>query len=425
MQSLSKENIRHLKEVVLPSEGVQNLISRNMDELLTIAAADKREQLKVFIRRIARFGNCCKDPQWHQLDRYLESRNRFNHPQWHELDRYLESRNRCNHPQGQCCRVKMEITPPQQLKEKPEMVMQQLISLVQHTTELYHELRALDRLDEDYRRKLQEVDNSNSSQRVSTNCMGDNLAILRAELKSQRKLVRNLKKKSLWPKKLEKVVLKLVYVARFLYLLICETFGSADSDWQVNGSQGNHKELGSAGLALHFANVISQIDTLTCHSSCVPPKTRDALYQSLPRSIKSGLRKKLRSFEVKEELTVPQIKAEMKKTLQWLVPMATNTRKAHNGFGWVGEWASTWGKFNSKAAGQTVLSRVETLHHADKEKTEAYMLELLVWLHHLVSQAIIFNGEITHPLTSLIPSEIKPFQTLDVIDGVDKIIQAS
>lgn len=42
MQSLSKENIRHLKEVVLPSEGVQILISRDMDELLRIAAADKR-----------------------------------------------------------------------------------------------------------------------------------------------------------------------------------------------------------------------------------------------------------------------------------------------------------------------------------------------------------------------------------------------
>ena len=42
MQSLSKENIRHLKEVVLPSEGVQRVISKDMDELLRIAAADKR-----------------------------------------------------------------------------------------------------------------------------------------------------------------------------------------------------------------------------------------------------------------------------------------------------------------------------------------------------------------------------------------------
>lgn len=47
MNSLSKENIRHLKDVVLPSEGVQNLISKDMDELLRIAAADKRFMHKI------------------------------------------------------------------------------------------------------------------------------------------------------------------------------------------------------------------------------------------------------------------------------------------------------------------------------------------------------------------------------------------
>lgn len=42
MQSLSEDNIRYLKEVLLPSKGVQSLISTDMDELLRIAAADKR-----------------------------------------------------------------------------------------------------------------------------------------------------------------------------------------------------------------------------------------------------------------------------------------------------------------------------------------------------------------------------------------------
>ena len=42
MDSLSNENIRHLKEVVLRSEGVQKLISKDIDELQRIAAADKR-----------------------------------------------------------------------------------------------------------------------------------------------------------------------------------------------------------------------------------------------------------------------------------------------------------------------------------------------------------------------------------------------
>ncbi|KAF9605662.1 hypothetical protein IFM89_018005 [Coptis chinensis] len=63
MQSLSKENIEHLKEVVLPSEGVQCLVSKDMEDLLRIAAADKREELKIFSGEVVRFGNRCKDPQ--------------------------------------------------------------------------------------------------------------------------------------------------------------------------------------------------------------------------------------------------------------------------------------------------------------------------------------------------------------------------
>lgn len=42
MHSLSNDSITHLKDSVLPSEGVQNLISKDMDQLLRIAAADKR-----------------------------------------------------------------------------------------------------------------------------------------------------------------------------------------------------------------------------------------------------------------------------------------------------------------------------------------------------------------------------------------------
>ncbi|KAG4998089.1 hypothetical protein JHK85_029528 [Glycine max] len=321
MQSLSKENIRHLKEVVLPSEGVQILISRDMDELLRIAAADKR--------------------------------------------------------------LGSELTPQKQLKEEAEMVMQQLMTFVQYTAELYHELHALDRFDQDYRRKFQEEDNSNATQR------GDSLAILRAELKSQKKHVRNLKKKSLWSKILEEVMEKLVDIVHFLYLEIHEAFGSSDTDKQAKDSQGNHKKLGSAGLALHYANIITQIDTLVSRSSSVPPNTRDALYQGLPPNVKSALRSRLQSFQVKEELTVPQIKAEMEKILQWLVPIAANTTKS---------------EFNRKPAGQTDLLKIETLHHADKDKTEAYILELVIWLHHLVSQVRVGNGGIRSPVKSPIRS---------------------
>lgn len=42
VQSLSPQNIRHLNEDVLLSKSVQDLVSKDRDELLSIVAADKR-----------------------------------------------------------------------------------------------------------------------------------------------------------------------------------------------------------------------------------------------------------------------------------------------------------------------------------------------------------------------------------------------
>lgn len=47
MQSLSKRSMRQLKEMVLVSQGVQHLVSKDMDELLRIVAADKRWKLNL------------------------------------------------------------------------------------------------------------------------------------------------------------------------------------------------------------------------------------------------------------------------------------------------------------------------------------------------------------------------------------------
>ncbi|KAK2966237.1 hypothetical protein RJ640_008220 [Escallonia rubra] len=102
MQSLSKRSIRQLKEKVLPSEGVQLLVSKDTDELLRIVAADKREELKIFSVEVIRFGNRCKDPQWHNLDRYFEKHSR---------------------------------DPPKLLKEEADLVTQQLMTLVQYTAD--------------------------------------------------------------------------------------------------------------------------------------------------------------------------------------------------------------------------------------------------------------------------------------------------
>eukprot|EP00250_Pteridium_aquilinum_P017871 c23814_g1_i1 orf=1077-3236(-) len=348
-QSLSHESMKILKEEVLRSEGVQRLISTDTAELLRIAADDKRNELKIFSGEVVRFGNHCRDPQWHQLDRLFQ-------------------------------KLGFEGTVQRQTKEEAEAEMQNLMTLAQYTAELYHELHALDRFETDYRRKLQEEELFNSSQR------GDSLAILRSELKSQKKHVKNLKKKSLWSKILEEVMEKLVDIVYFLFQEIQSAFHDAGESFhekQVSSTEGGPRRLGPAGLSLHYANLINQIDSLVSRPSSVPPNTRDNLYQGLPPSIKSSLRSRL-SFPISEELTIPQIKEEMERTLAWLVPVAANTTKAHHGFGWVGEWANTGSSLDQRLPGHIELTLLQTLHHADQRRTEEYILELVVWLNHLV-----------------------------------------
>lgn len=86
-------------------------------------------------------------------------------------------------------------------------------------------------------------------------------------------------------------------------------------------------------------------------------------------------------------LSVDEIKSELFKLLGWLVPVASNTTKKHHGFGWVGEWANAGTPADRKAMGYVEITLIQTLHHADQQKVENYMLELVVGLHHLVSQA--------------------------------------
>ncbi|XP_009125741.1 uncharacterized protein LOC103850709 [Brassica rapa] len=349
IDSLSKQNIKHLKETVIYSEGVRNLVSNDFDELLRLVASDKRQELQVFSGEVVRFGNRSKDFQWHNLQRYFD-------------------------------KIIKELTPQRQLNEDADLVVRQLMGLVQYTSELYQELQVLDRLEKDYDQKRREEENSASSSK------GDGLAILKTELKSQRKVVKSLKKKSLWSRGHEEVMEKLVDIVHFLLLEIHNIFGGADDQPAKKGATDHDRRLGPAGLALHYANIIMQIDTLVARASSITSNARDSLYQSLPPDIKLALRSKIKSFNVDKELSVTQIKDEMERTLHWLVPIAANTTKAHHGFGWVGEWANTGSDFTSKPSGGEIL-RIETLYHASKEKTEIYILGQIIWLQHLVTKA--------------------------------------
>ncbi|KAK4721579.1 hypothetical protein R3W88_011812 [Solanum pinnatisectum] len=188
LQSLSEESVEYLNRELLPSKGVQQLVYTNMKDLLTIVANDKREDFAVFCREVIRFGDMCKDPQWHNLGRYFS-----------KLD--------------------MDTVTHKQLRAEAEMTMQELITLAQHTSELYHELHALDKFEKDYQRKIEALIF------LKLSLEGEHVMMLESELKHQRKTVRNLKKKSLWFKSLEELVEKLVDIATFIHKEISEAYG--------------------------------------------------------------------------------------------------------------------------------------------------------------------------------------------------------
>ncbi|XP_056686935.1 protein PSK SIMULATOR 2 [Spinacia oleracea] len=345
MQSLSKENVNFIKEEVIPSEGVQYLVSSDTKVLLSLVASDKREELDVFCKEVIRFGDRCKDPQWHNLDRFFQN---------------LDSENAVYKPQ----------------REQVEAKMQDLMTLAHNTSELYHELNAFDRFEQDYRQKVEELKSLKLPRK------GEHLMMLDSELKQQKKIVMSLKKKSLWSKKLEEVIEKLVDIVAFIHQEITEVFGAGGVIAGEEAGIGAQR-LGPAGLALHYANVVNQIDNVASRPSSLPPNIRDTLYRGLPVSVKTSMRSSLQKIRTNAELEVPQIKAEMEKTLQWLAPMASNTLKAHQGFGWVGEWANSSNE--KKMAGNGNLIRLQTLYHANRERIDGHILTLVTLLHQLVS----------------------------------------
>ncbi|VFQ62461.1 unnamed protein product [Cuscuta campestris] len=350
LHSLSEESVQYLKREILHSKGVQELVSTDSNELLAIAAADKREEFEVFSREVVRFGNLCKDPQWHNLDRFFS-----------KLD--SEPLSGVSH---------------KKLREEVNTTMQELCTLAQHTSELYHELHAMDRFEQDYRRKIEELES------LSLPKKGESVMMLHSDVKHQSKIVRGLKKKSLWSKNLEEVVGKLVDTVTFIHQEILEAFVNDALKHVGKEPPVKPERLGAAGLALHYANLITQIDNIASRPTSLPPNTRDTLYNGLPPVVKTELRSRLQALDTKEEeLTVQQIKAEMEKTLQWLVPLAVDTSKVHQGFGWVGEWA-TGSEFGRKTTIQNNLIRLQTLYHADKKKMDTFILEIVTWLHRLI-----------------------------------------
>jgi hypothetical protein len=241
-QSLDKEAIKVLKDQILCSKSVQVLVSTDMKELMCIAAADKRDELKIFAGEVIRFGNHCRDPQWHQLDRVFD-------------------------------RLGLDIEDSRQSKEQADSIMQNLMMLAENTAELYHELHALDRFHTDLKRRQHEEEliitaaaaAAGPPAAVAVSC-GDSIAFLKTEVKSQEKHVKTLKKRCLWSKVLEELMEQLVDIVYYMYQEIHDNFGASVFTKEAEDEyKRKTRKLGTLGLALHYANIINQIEGVVCN----------------------------------------------------------------------------------------------------------------------------------------------------------------
>ncbi|GER47232.1 Avr9/Cf-9 rapidly elicited protein 137 [Striga asiatica] len=135
--------------------------------------------------------------------------------------------------------------------------------------------------------------------------------------------------------------------------------------------------VGSSGLTTLYANVIVLAEKYLGSESPISHDEREGLYRMLPENLKSALRMKLGKnmrFAENDELLAKGWKEAVEEMLRWLGPMARDSLK------WLMERnVLERMRFDGHGTKGNVLL-LQTLHFADREKTEAAIAEVLVGL---------------------------------------------
>ncbi|CAJ1976655.1 unnamed protein product [Sphenostylis stenocarpa] len=139
------------------------------------------------------------------------------------------------------------------------------------------------------------------------------------------------------------------------------------------------ESLGTASLALHYANVVIMIEKLATSPYLIGLDARDDLYNMLPRCVRAAISIKLKPYSkamasaVYDASLADEWTEAMTGILEWLAPLA------HNMLRWQSERSYEQHCFVSR----TNVLLVQTLYFASQEKTEAIITELLVGLNYV------------------------------------------
>lgn len=139
--------------------------------------------------------------------------------------------------------------------------------------------------------------------------------------------------------------------------------------------------LGSAALALHYANIIILLEKLVSSPHLISLDARDDLYSMLTSSIRTSLRAKLKVFSnnslrassIYDAGLATEWRLAMARILDWLSPLAHNMIKWHS--------ERSFEKQRMTSGANVLL--VQTLYFADQMKTEAAVTELVMGLNYL------------------------------------------
>ncbi|KAG8376935.1 hypothetical protein BUALT_Bualt09G0115800 [Buddleja alternifolia] len=378
-KSLSDQEISRLRTDIIKSEGVSYLNSRDEEFLLSLACAERLEDLDRAANAVSRLGQKCNDFGLNRFDLI-----------------YSE--------------LKLGITNLGRFDYASKMIerkVRKMEKFVSATSCLHSALEALTEM-EISERKLKNCKHSQLQKA--------NFDLFYLKLGYQRKEVRRFREVSLWSKTFDKSVglmarIVCVVYARIRsvfrpYLSLIETikeqmvphsgplltaakpsfvrFYSQKSVLFSNENDGFLKNngvfhaagastLGGSGLALRYANVILLVEKYLDSTASIDHDERESLYQMLPENLKALVRTKLsknmKSVE-DDELLAEGWREAMTEMMTWLAPMADNTVT------WQMERNFEKMKFDAKP---TVLL-LQTLHFSDKEKTEAAIAEVLVGL---------------------------------------------
>ncbi|WOL16779.1 hypothetical protein Cni_G25567 [Canna indica] len=198
----------------------------------------------------------------------------------------------------------------------------------------------------------------------------------------QKQQVKYLKQTSLWSCSFDAAVLLLVRSAFTLSTLGPLVPSSKQEHGGFLGTSSTTLTpppgtLGTAALALHYANLIVVLEKMIRSPRAVGADARDDLYGMLPASVRGRLQARLRGVgwgAARDAGLAAEWKTAVARIAGWLGPVAHDTIR------WQGERSF---ERRSATAPRANVLLLQTLYFANTEKVEAAVTELLVGLNYM------------------------------------------